>query len=245
MKTKTGTLYGLSVGPGDPELITLKAAKILNHIDIVFAAASTKNNHSLAVNIARNYIPDTTTVKMLRFPMTRDRNETRKAWQSNAKIIIEALEQGKNAAFLTLGDAMTYSTFGYIIKHIQTIAPDLKIRTIPGVTSYQAAAARLNTPLVQGEESLMVVSGAKGGNQLRALAGKPENVVFLKAYRNVNDIKAAIDEIGDYPSCVGVKNCSHPDEEIITDIEELSKRIPDYWTLIIAKQNKPNGSSNE
>ena len=184
MKTKTGTLYGISVGPGDPELITLKAAKILNHIDIVFAAASTKNNHSLAVNIARNHIPDTTTVKMLRFPMTRDRNETRKAWQNNAKIIIEELEQGKNVAFLTLGDAMTYSTFGYIIRHIQTIAPNLKIRTIPGVTSYQAAAARLNTPLVEGEESLMVVSGAKGGNQLRELAGKPENVVFLKAYRN-------------------------------------------------------------
>jgi precorrin-2/cobalt-factor-2 C20-methyltransferase len=84
------------------------------------------------------------------------------------------------------------------------------------------------------------MSGANGGDQLRRLAGKLENVVFLKAYRNVTDIKAAIDEIGDYPSCVGVKSCGQPDEEIVQDLEELSRCLPDYWTLIIAKQNKKN-----
>ena len=172
--------------------------------------------------------------------MTRDKEETRKAWLANARIIIEALETGKNAAFLTLGDSLTYSTFGYIARYIQTLAPHVMIHTVPGITSYQAAAARLNTPLVEGEESLMVVSGAKGGDRLRALAAKPENVVFLKAYRNVEDIKGAIEEIGGYGSCVGVKNCSHPNEEIIPNIEELSRRVPDYWTLIIAKRNSNN-----
>lgn len=245
MNKKTGILFGIGVGPGDPELITLKAAKILNQVDMVFAAASTKNNHSLAVNIAERHIPENTKVKMLRFPMTRDKNETRKAWRKHAQAIIEEIERGKNVAFLTLGDAMTYSTFGYIIRHIQDLAPDIEIQTVPGITSYQAAAASLNMPLVEGEESLMVVSGATGGNRLRELEGKPENVVFLKAYRNVKDIKAAIDEIGKYPSSVGVKNCSHPNEEIIADIEELGERVPDYWTLIIAKQHTTNGSSPE
>jgi precorrin-2/cobalt-factor-2 C20-methyltransferase len=243
MNEKTGVLYGIGVGPGDPDLITLKAAKILGGIDIVFAAASTKNNHSLAVNIAKQHIPEKTAVKMLCFPMTRDKNETRKAWRQHAQTIIAEIEQGKSAAFLTLGDAMTYSTFGYIMKHVQHIAPHIDIQTVPGITSYQAAAARLNTPLVEGEESLMVVSGATGGNRLRELEGRPENVVFLKAYRNVKDIKAAIDESGTYHTSVGVKNCSHPNEEIIPDIEELSTRMPDYWTLIIAKQNTTNGSS--
>ncbi len=245
MNKKTGILFGIGVGPGDPELITLKAAKILNQVDMVFAAASTKNNHSLAVNIAERHIPENTKVKMLRFPMTRDKNETRKAWRKHAQTIIEEIERGKNVAFLTLGDAMTYSTFGYIIRHIQDLAPDIEIQTVPGITSYQAAAASLNMPLVEGEESLMVVSGATGGNRLRELEGKPENVVFLKAYRNVKDIKAAIDEIGKYPSSVGVKNCSHPNEEIIADIEELGEKVPDYWTLIIAKQHTTNGSSPE
>lgn len=245
MNEKTGIFYGIGVGPGDPDLITLKAVKILSHVDIVYAAASTKNDHSLAINIAERHIPEHTTVKMLRFPMTRDKSETRRAWHSHARTILEDILSGKNVAFLTLGDAMTYSTFGYLLKYVQKIAPQVEIQTVPGITSYQAAAARLNTPLVEGEESLMVVSGAKGGNRLRELAGKPENVVFMKAYRHVGDIKDAIDEVGTYPSCVGIKNCSHPDEEIISDINELCERLPDYWTLIIAKQNSKNGASAE
>lgn len=242
MNTRTGTLYGIGVGPGDPELITLKAVKILNQVDIVYAAASTKNTHSLAVNIAKAHIPERIAVRMLRFPMTRDKSETRKAWKDHAQTILAELEKGKNAAFLTLGDSMTYSTYGYILRYIQILAPYLQIQTIPGITSYQAAAARLNMPLVEGEESLMVVSGAKGGNRLRALQGSPETVVFMKAYRNVKDIQAAVDEIGTYSSCVGVKNCGHPEEEIIPDIKELGERSPDYWTLILAKQSNNNGS---
>jgi precorrin-2/cobalt-factor-2 C20-methyltransferase len=237
MKTNAGTLYGIGVGPGDPELITMKAVKILREVDMVFAAASTKNHHSLAVDIARAHVPEKTIVKMLKFPMTRDPDQTRKAWQVHAQTIIAELQKGKNVAFLTLGDSLTYSTYGYILRYVQAMAPHLKIQTVPGITSYQAAAARLNTPLVEGEETLMVVSGAKGGDRLRALGGKPENVVFLKAYRNVRDIQTAVDEIGTYASCVGVAHCGQPGEEIIADIDELSRRSPDYWTLIIAKQN--------
>ena len=243
MTKKTGTLYGIGVGPGDPDLITMKAVKILNQVDIVFAAASTKNDHSLAVNIAREHIPDSATVIRLKFPMTRDKNKTRRAWKAHSQTIIAELEKGKKVAFLTLGDSLTYSTYGYILKYVQTMAPHLEVQTVPGITSYQAAAARLNTPLVEGEESLMVVSGVNGGNRLRELCGKPENVVFLKAYRNVSDIKAAIDETGKYPLCVGIKSCGLPDEEIVNDIEELSQRKPDYWTLILTKQATNNGST--
>ncbi|MGD8881859.1 MAG: precorrin-2 C(20)-methyltransferase [Desulfobacterales bacterium] len=243
MNTKTGTLYGIGVGPGDPELVTVKAAKILGQVDVVFAAASTKNHHSLAKDIARPYIPEATPLKMLKFPMTRNKTETRSAWKQHARTIINALEKGQNVAFLTLGDAMTYSTFGYVVRHIGNSAPHLKIETIPGISSYQAAAARLNTPLVEGEESLMVVSGAKGGHRLREIAAKPENVVFLKAYRNVKDITDAITESGSYQECVGVKNCGHEDEEIIPDIEALNKQAPNYWTLIIAKKKKEDGPS--
>jgi precorrin-2/cobalt-factor-2 C20-methyltransferase len=238
MSSKAGTLFGIGVGPGDPDLVTLKAAKILGRVDVVFAAASTGNHHSLAKDIARPHVPETTPIKMLKFPMTRDKDRTRSAWEMHAHTIIDALEAGKDVAFLTLGDAMTYSTFGYIVRYISAAAPHLKIQTIPGISSYQAAAARLNTPLVEGEESLLVVSGARGGNRLRELTGKPENVVFLKAYRNVKDITDAITECGSYPQCVGIKNCGHENEEIIPDIEELNKQAPNYWTLIIAKRKK-------
>ena len=235
-KTKPGTLYGIGIGPGDPELITIKASKTLNKVDVVFAAASAKNSCSLAVKIAKLHIPETTSIKMLSFPMTKDINKAEKAWKNNALAIIKELEFGKDVAFLTLGDCLTYSTYGYILKNIRKLAPDLKIKSIPGITSYQAAASRLNMPLVEGEETLMVVSGAKGGQNLRQFSSKPECAVFLKAYKNIEDIASVLNETGVYASSVGVLNCGKPEEEIVMDINELEKRKPDYWTLIIAKQ---------
>ena len=238
MNKKIGTLYGIGVGPGDPDLIPLKSIKILNRVHIVFAAASTKNNHSIAVSIARPHIPETTSIRILSFPMTKDENETREAWTENARIITNEIVQGKDVAFLTVGDSMTYSTYGYILKHIKASAPYVPIESIPGITSYQAAAARLNTPLVEGEESLLVTSGVKGGDRLRKLSAKPETVVFLKAYRNVQDIISAVDEADLFQDCVGISKCGLPGEEIVTDLKEFSTKPPNYWTLIIAKQKK-------
>ncbi len=243
MKEKRGTLYGIGVGPGDPGLITLKAVNILNRVDLVYAAASTKNAYSLAVNIAKPHIPDDTPVIHLRFPMTLEAAQTRKAWAENAQVIVAAVKAGKNAAFLTLGDPMTYSTFGYVLKNIRAIAPDLPVETVPGITSYQASAARLNTPLVEGEESLLITSGVKGGDRLRAMGGKPENVVFLKAYRNVSDISSALEEADMLSTSVGITHCGLPEEEIVTDIRQLAQREPGYWTLIIAKHRNGKNPS--
>jgi precorrin-2/cobalt-factor-2 C20-methyltransferase len=141
-------------------------------------------------------------------------------------------------AFLTLGDPLTYSTYGYILRNIQVLAPQLDVITIPGITSFQAAAARLNRPLVEGEESLLVTSGAFGGNSLRRLAEKLENIVFLKAYRNVRDITTALKEADMLENSVALSKCSREDEEIIEDIMDLCDRKPDYWTLIMAKNKK-------
>ena len=238
---KHGILYGIGVGPGDPELLPVKAARLLGQVDTVFAAASTKNRYSLAVDIARRYIPETTRVEMLRFPMTADRRKKEAAWRGNAERIITAVSSGQRVAFLTLGDPLTYSTYGYVLRYIRSRSPHLPVQTVPGITSYQAAAACLNVPLVEGEESLLLVSGAQGGDRLRSLSKKPETVVFLKAYRNAADINAALSESGEYEHRVGISRCGHPDQEIIEDIEILGDRRPDYWTLIIAKRKKPNG----
>jgi precorrin-2/cobalt-factor-2 C20-methyltransferase len=236
MSTPSGTLYGIGVGPGDPDLMTLKACKILTRVDVVFAAASTRNHHSLALDIARPHIPAATPVEMLPFPMTRDRRETVRAWEANARRIADELAAGRSVAFLTLGDSLTYSTFGYLMDTVRRLAPAVAIETVPGITSYQAAASRLNTPLVEGEGALMVLSGAMGGERLRSLAETPETVVFLKAYRNLEDICAALEESGEYPYCVAVKNCCQANEEIVADLSELCRQTPDYWTLVIAKK---------
>ncbi len=236
MNRKTGVLYGLGVGPGDPELITLKAARVLNSVDAVYAAASSKNDYSLAVSIARPHIPDLTPIRVLKFPMSADGDERQDAWTANARILIEEMEQGRRLAFITLGDAMTYSTYGYLLREVKRLAPHLPVISVPGITSYQAAAASLNTPLVEAEESLMVLSGAEGGDHLRRCVAAPDTVVFLKAYRNVEDIVAALDEAGRLETSVGVTRCSLPDEQVTADIREFVDRRASYWTLILSKK---------
>lgn len=233
-----GTLFGIGVGPGDPELIPVKATRILQSVDVVFTAASSRNEYSLAVQIGQPYIPENTPIEKLAFPMCRDHGEKQNAWRQNAARIAAVLRGGRSAAFLTMGDPLTYSTYGYIIRCLKADWPCIAIRTVPGITSYQAAAAAINQPLVEGEETLMILSGVQGGECFRNLACKPDNVVFLKAYRNVAGICDALREARMSAGSVAVSNCSRDDQHIYHDIGELQNQEPNYWTLIIAKQDK-------
>jgi len=232
-----GILYGIGVGPGDPDFITLKAVNILSQVDMVFAASSKKNSHSLAADIAKPHLKASVPIQILPFPMTRDKSVMEAAWQDNARTVIKVLEQGQNAAFITLGDCMTYSTYGYVLKQIQKLAPHLEIRSIPGITSYQAAAARINTPLVEGEESMVLVSGVMGGDRFRQISGHADNVVFLKAYKNAADIATALDEAGIADKSVGIVKCGLEGEQIISNVTVFQEKKPDYWTLIISKKS--------
>ncbi|WP_419655953.1 CbiL: cobalt-precorrin-2 C(20)-methyltransferase [Desulfosarcina variabilis str. Montpellier] len=238
MKThQYGTLYGIGVGPGDPDLIPLKSVNILKHVAVIFAASSTKNDHSQAVKIAQPHIPETSQVKLLSFPMTKDQSEKETCWQGHAKTIIAELEKGHDVAFLTLGDSMTYATYGYVLKYVLALAPEVPVVTVPGITAYQAAAARVNRPLVEGEESLLILSGVEGGQRLRELSKTVDNVVFMKAYRNAGDISDALEEQQMIDSSVAVANCGLDDEEVIEDVKTLKHRKPGYWTLILAKKH--------
>ena len=245
MKQQTGKLYGIGVGPGDPDLLTLKAVKVLQRVTAVFTAASTKNDYSLALEIARPHIPPEARLQTLAFPMTQESAAKQAAWGANADVVVGYLKQGHDAAFLTLGDSLTFSTFGYLLREIAVRYPEVVVETVPGITSYQASAAALNMPLVEGEESLLVLSGARGGDRLREQKIKPDNVVFMKAYRNVPSICAALEEAGMLRDAAGVVRCSQPGEEVIRDVPSLAGREPNYWTLILAKRNGWHGTPQD
>ncbi len=231
---ENGVLYGIGVGPGDPELLTLKAVRMINESDVIFTAASAKRNYSLALEIARPHMSENAVVKSLSFVMTTDKAATENAWDANAAEIAEVLKAGKNAAFLTLGDPMTYSTFGYIMKSLEKVMPDANVKTIPGITSFHAAAARLNRILVEGEQSLLITSGAYGGTQLMRAGEHVESIVMLKAYKNVKQNNAALKDSGFFENSVAVSKCGRKGEEIIDDLSSLETRDPDYWTLVLA-----------
>ena len=192
---QSGTLYGIGVGPGDPELIALKAVKILRQVDVVFAAASTGNSHSLAMEIVAPHLKNGTPVVRLGFPMTRDKNTLNTAWEENAHKVMIPLKEGKDAAMITLGDPMTYSTFGYIMRIIREKAPEIPIKIIPGITSYHAGAAAAGHVLAEAEESFTVISGALGAQKLKEVIDHTDNVVMLKVYRNYKEIMDVLDEL--------------------------------------------------
>ena len=139
----------------------------------------------------------------------------------------DTVDQGKNGAFLTIGDCLTYSTYSYLARHLRRIAPDTPTVAIPGITSYHAAAARLQRPLAEGEQSLLIVSGCHGGDKLRQMGNYADNVVFLKAYKNAADITRAIDEQRWRENSVGIVSCSLPEERIIEDSKECDTGAPD------------------
>ncbi len=238
MEKRYGTLYGIGVGPGDPELMTVKAVRILKGVGVVFTAASTKNDYSTAYQIARRYVPETAEVVPLPFKMTTRHTARRQAREKNAKKVLPYLETGKDAAFLTLGDPLTYSTFSYLAQALKEMEPRVTIRVVPGITSYQAAAARLLVPLCEGEESLLVVSGAMGGEALRNLAGDVDNIVMLKTYKNFGDIAKTLEGLGLRDRTVGISRCGLEGEAIIEDIGRFENTHPPYFTLLIVKTKR-------
>ena len=227
-----GTLFGIGVGPGDPRLLTLKAVDVLARVGVVFAAASTDNDHSLALAIARPHLADGVPVHQLGFPMTRDRGVLEAAWESNAASVAEVLHDGTDAAFLTLGDPLTYSTFGYLLKALKRRAPELPVEIVPGITSYQAAAARTHTVLAEGRESLLVVSGICDGERLRELLACADNAAVLKAYRNLPTIRRTLRELERDGNITFVSRLGLADETITTDAESLPDD-PHYLSLLL------------
>ena len=228
-----GTLFGIGVGPGDPDLITLKAAKVLKQVDVVFAAASTKNGYSLAEEIASTHLKEGVRFVRLGFPMTRDRKRLQTAWEENARTVVYTLRKGKDAAFVTIGDPMIYSTFGYIMRTIRKKYPDIPIEIIPGITSYQAAAAAAGEILAEAEESFTVISGAMGVKKLREVIDHTDRVVMLKVYREYKEIMDVLDQLDLLKGSVLVSRCGLDGERIVRNLEDGIDSAPPYLSLLL------------
>ena len=234
--TRIGTLYGIGVGPGDPDLITVKAVKVLGRVAVVFAASSTKNDYSLAQNIVQGHLAPETEVRQLPFPMTRNPEALKQAWEDNARQVLDVLNQGRDAAFITLGDPMTYSTFGYLVRTLAALKPDLPVETVPGITAYSAAAARVNMPLAEGRESLVVVSGVDEPEQIGSLLEYADNAVVLKVYNGFDRLCRQLEDLKLDGRAVLASQLGLDDECIIQDpCRDQGRKVP-YLSLMIIKK---------
>jgi precorrin-2/cobalt-factor-2 C20-methyltransferase len=228
-----GVLYGIGVGPGAPDLITLRAIKVLQSASVILAAASPKNDDSLALSIAMPHLPEHAQILRLDFPMTRDANTLRAAWESNARLVADILRSGRDAAFLTLGDPLVYSTFGYLMRTLESFAPELSVQVIPGITSFQEAAAKTRTVLCEGEENLSIISGINTPERLKNALSLADSAVILKTYRNAAAIYEALDASGRNGETRFASRLGLEGEVIAKGLDNVPEK-PHYLSLILA-----------
>ncbi|MCC8195057.1 MAG: precorrin-2 C(20)-methyltransferase [Deltaproteobacteria bacterium] len=235
--SRPGTLYGIGVGPGSPDLITVRAASTLRKTRIVLAASSSKNDYSTAYAIARPYLPEDARIVRLAFPMTRDRETLARAWEENARTAAALLESGEDAAFLTLGDPLIYSTFGYLMRTVAALYPRIPIAVIPGVTSFQAAAAATRTVLCENGENFLLLSGVRDEARLRDDLRRADNAAILKAYKTLPVIQSALEGAGEDKASLFVSRLGLEGELIVP--ADSAPESPNYLSLILAtKKNR-------
>ena len=227
-----GILYGVGVGPGDPELMTLKAVRMIKENEVI-AVPGADVKKTVAYQIAVQAVPELEQKQLLPIymPMTHDQEEIERNHKKGADNIEAYLKQGKNVVFLTLGDPTIYSTFSYLQKRI--LDRGYETQLVSGITSFCAAAARMNIPLAEWNQQLHIVPAV---HQLDSRLEQSGNYILMKSGKKMNQVKVILKESG--RNVQMVENCGMPNERIYRSVEE----IPDdagYYSLIIAKERKP------
>lgn len=217
-------LYGVGVGPGDKELLTLKAVRVIESCEVIVAPSAMKGGSSIALNIAKDFINGDKEVIIKQFPMGGDEQEE-KIFEA-FKAIEEKLKEGKNVAFLTLGDPFVYSTYIYLLKYIEDHG--FQVETVPGITSFCASASLAQRPLVIGENSLLILPASKV-NEIK----DEKYVVIMKVYKREDEVLRVLEEKGF--NYVYVKKAGREGEEILYKREEILNN-KEYMSLIIANR---------
>lgn len=227
-----GTLYGVGVGPGDPELMTLKAVRLIRE-NMIIAVPGADPKETVAYKIAVQAVPELAEKELLPIymPMTHDPEELERNHAKGAQTLEEVLDKGKNIVFLTLGDPCVYSTFSYLQKRVEKDGYHTEL--VSGITSFCSAAARLNIPLSEWNEQLHVVPAV---HRLDSTLNESGNYILMKSGKKMNQVKEILAQSG--RDVLMVENCGMENEHIYRSVEE----IPDdagYYSLIIAKEAKP------
>ncbi len=180
-----GKFYGVGVGPGDPELITLKALKVLKRADIIFSPKAKMKEDSLAREIVEKVLGEKKDIMEIEFPMTKNVEELKERYLNSAGIILRKIKEGKDVAYLTIGDPLLYSTYIYLANALKELSPGLKIETVPGIPAYSAVAARFDYSLAEKDERICICPVPGDMEDLREIITKNDTIVIMKAAKRL------------------------------------------------------------
>jgi len=243
-----GTLYGVGAGPGAPDLLTVRAQSILRSCSVICLPVGSYGE-SYAGRIIEHLIDRSRQeVLMTRFSMQRERELARPARAAAADIVLERLREGLDVAFVTEGDPLVYSTFGYMLEAVRQCSPTIPIKVVPGVSSITAAAASACLPLSAWDERIAIVPasyslGRTGPEDLRILLHLFHTVVLLKVSPVFDALLAVLEEFDLMHHAVFVRRCSTEHEEVVFDLARLRGQSIDYFSLVIVRNAHAIGNT--
>jgi len=233
-----GTLYGASLGPGDPDLITRRSWALLQSDAYWTYPVKKKNGTSYALQIALQAgLSKPENSAELIFPMTHDKEILTKYWLQAAQTVIEILQQGHNVIFLVEGDASTFSTFQHLAKTVKGIDETVEVEIIPGVTSFNAAAARAEMPLADTDDTVAIIPAGYGLEMIDALLEDFDTLILLKVKPILDDIIKLLQNKDLLHKSCFIEKAGSPQERIIHNVASLQGEKVNYLSLIMISGN--------
>lgn len=231
-----GCLYGVGVGPGDPELVTLKAMRVLQEVPVICVPQAETSRDSYALEIVKSYLDeDKQEILRLTFP-TDDEEAAGEVWRGAANSVGERLAKSQDVAFITEGDPMLYSTFSYVLDAVCQNFPEAQVEIIPGVSSVMAAAASAGVPLVTHGQRLAILPAVYGIDDLSEAIANYDTIVLMKVNRTLLQALANLEQLGLAGKGIYVRRASTAREEVVRDLRRLSSEDLDYFSLLIIKR---------
>jgi precorrin-2/cobalt-factor-2 C20-methyltransferase len=230
-----GTLFGVGLGPGAPDLVTPRASGVIARCKVLAVPVKAKGAESFARAIARAHIRPDHTVLELIFPMRSDPEVLRPHWERAALRLGEHLAAGRDAAFLCEGDPLTYGTFVHVLGAVAKAFPDVPVQVVPGVSAYHAAAALTRTPLAAADDRVAILPAAYGVQEVEAMLERFDTVVLLKPKPIMDPLVDLLEKRGLLPHAVFVSKVGTPEEEVERDLRKLRGRHLEYLSLLIVR----------
>ena len=237
-------LYCVGCGPGDPELVTVRAANLIRDAEVIFAPTAREGKPSIALSIVEKYVDKSARTASLVFPMVKDKESLKDYWRRNAQEIADEVRAGKKVVYLTVGDPALYSTWIYIHRELQKSHKDIEVEIVPGIASMFAIAAKAKLSLAEGEETLAIVPACYDLERVKKASEACDTVIFLKDGRYFDRTIETLGQSG-FPktSPIAIAQDVSTDEGEILEVKKLSeflgKKGPaeKYFSIMVAKKN--------
>jgi precorrin-2 C(20)-methyltransferase len=238
-------LYAIGVGPGAPDLLTLRAADILRRVPVVFSPLSAMGTTSRALDVVRGLLdPARQEVVELTFPMQKEQDELEGEWEEAAGEIVAHLRRHGEGAFITIGDVSLYSTFVYVQRLLEARHPDLVIELVPGIPSFSAMTALMGMPYGQGDDRIAILPATFGPERIGAVLQEFETVILMKVNRVLDEVLDTLERLGLTEHATFVEKCGMPDQQVVHDVRRLRGQRPSYFSiLLVAKTARPAGTA--